>query len=145
MFLPQMKQANLELEEKIKLEGIEGVRIDKDLLQPSTVEDNNIDMKSISTKIKNSNNISKENSIFSNIENNISSNNRMIESDSDSNSDSEEELVIDEELMKKRIVQLEFALGDFDQNPVALAEEELKKEEEEKKIDNNDINDEEDD
>lgn len=97
-FLPQMEKANKELEEKIEKEGADSVRIDKTLDPSDPAVPQKKSKKSLIREVGATDEVSED------------------------DEEGDEEEVGTREGGADRHVQLEFALGDFDDTPIAQAE-----------------------
>lgn len=107
-FLPQIEQANEELEKKMKEHGASSVVIDNDMLG------------TVLPQATSSISISKSSSSNSGV---------IIDTTDDGDDDRIVEQDEEEQTTKQtdsRVIELEFALGDFDDTPIALAEEKLR-------------------
>jgi len=113
LFLPAIKQANLELAEKIKAEGVHSVQIDSSLQQSSQQQ------------------VQREGGGGGGGQEQQKSSSMTNGDDNDEEEEEEEE---DDEgesgANDQRKVQLEFALGDFDESTIAKTEELLEAENE---------------
>ena len=112
-FLPRIEAANNELVERINREGAQSVRIDGDICDPALPSD---DAKK-----------TKKKALIEEINTDIP------QDTNDSNNNDDEEVISDNEDVTadgKKIINLEFALGNFDNTIIAQMEDEKEKEEE---------------
>ena len=114
MFLPQIAQANVELEKKMAGEGLQSVVIDKDIVAEDSSEDEEEEEVSI---------LEYEGVVILS-EGMINS--YLFQNDNEKKAESGAE--------SGPTIKLNFALGDFDQHPIALAEEDK-----DEKIDDNQL------
>lgn len=101
MFLPVIAKANEELQATIQAQGLESVRIDSQIVASEDQDEDDDE---------------KEDQLAANKEGTNDSSLLGIESKSSSKKS------LEEENEEPRVVQLEFALGDFDGTPIAIAE-----------------------
>ena len=106
-FLPRIEAANNELAERIEREGAQSVRIDGDISDPAVqVDTDNKEKKKVLIE-------------------EVSTDNPL-----DMNDDNDNEVISDSEEGKK-IINFEFALGNFDNTIIAQMEDEKEKEKDE--------------
>lgn len=109
LFLPQIQKANLELEEKIKVEGAKSVQIDAGMMENEAEE-------ALVEVVADSNDCDIQEEV------------EVEEDEEDSDKDAPEAggatVFGFENDVKKSQICLEFALGDFDGTPLAMIDEE---------------------